>query len=235
MSVIKNLKVFMTPPHPCSYLEDHEATTLFIDPKIEVDEIVYAELNEVGFRRSGQHFYTPHCKSCRDCIATRIPVRNFQPGRKHRRIANRNLDVEVCDTDSIDSAEHYDLYAKYIESRHDEGDMYPPSLEQFQQFIGNTTDFSCFSEFRVDGELIAVSVADDLRNCRSAIYTFFDPGENRRGLGNFAILAAIEACRAEGKDYLYLGYWIRECRKMAYKIDFRPIELYIDGRWQTLR
>ncbi|NNL57640.1 MAG: arginyltransferase [Pseudomonadales bacterium] len=235
MSVIKNLKVFLTPPHPCSYLEDREATTLFIDPKITVSELVYSELNEVGFRRSGQHFYTPHCHGCRDCIATRIPVHNFQPSRKYRRIANRNNDLEVLDTDTIDTDEHYALYAQYIESRHDEGDMYPPTQEQYQQFIGNRTPFSCFTDFRLDGELIAVSVADDLQSCRSAIYTFFDPAHIKRSLGTFAILSAIDVCRAEGKDYLYLGYWIRDCRKMAYKIDFRPIELYIEGRWQILR
>ncbi|MGB5324711.1 MAG: arginyltransferase, partial [Pseudomonadales bacterium] len=73
MSVINNLKVFMTPPHPCSYLEDREATTLFVDPRVNIDENTYAELNEMGFRRSGDHFYTPHCQRCRDCIATRVP------------------------------------------------------------------------------------------------------------------------------------------------------------------
>jgi arginine-tRNA-protein transferase len=34
--------------------------------------------------------------------------------------------------------------------------------------------------------------------------------------------------------YLYLGYWIANSRKMAYKSRFRPIEGLLDGHWQTL-
>ncbi|MBT8138536.1 MAG: arginyltransferase, partial [Gammaproteobacteria bacterium] len=135
MSVIKNLKVFMTPPHACSYLEDREATTLFIDPQARIDANTYAELNEIGFRRSGEHFYTPHCKSCRDCIATRVPVKHFELSRKHRRLLNRNSDLQVMQVSSIDTDEHYALYEKYIEHRHDEGDMYPPCREQYRGFI----------------------------------------------------------------------------------------------------
>lgn len=235
MSVIKNLKVFMTPPHPCSYLEGREATTLFVDPNARIDADTYAELNEIGFRRSGEHFYTPHCRNCRDCIATRIPVARFEAARKHRRIWNRNSDLEVHSTASIDSDEHYALYRRYIESRHDEGDMYPPDRNQYRDFICSAGEFGRFTEFRQHGELLAVSIADAVRGGLSAIYTFFEPEAHRRSLGSFAILYAIEAVRQQDGDYVYLGYWIRNCRKMAYKIDFRPIELYIDGRWQLLR
>ena len=35
-------------------------------------------------------------------------------------------------------------------------------------------------------------------------------------------------------EYLYLGYWIKDCRKMSYKAEYRPLELYMNGRWTTL-
>jgi arginine-tRNA-protein transferase len=34
---------------------------------------------------------------------------------------------------------------------------------------------------------------------------------------------------------LYLGYWIGQSRKMAYKINFQPMEGLINGQWQPLR
>lgn len=235
MSVIRNLKVFMTPPHACSYIEGREATTLFVDPSVEIDEQTYAELNEIGFRRSGGHFYTPHCRDCRECIATRIPVRQFEPARRHKRILRRNRDLLQHVVCSIDSDEHYALYERYIEQRHEQGDMYPPTREQYRDFICKAGSYGQFSEFRRGTELVAVSISDRVRGGRSAIYTFFDPDMGSRSLGSYAILAAVNELQSAGADYLYLGYWIRGCRKMAYKIDFRPIELFIDGRWQLLR
>ncbi|HEX4510871.1 MAG TPA: hypothetical protein VH328_12345, partial [Burkholderiaceae bacterium] len=32
--------------------------------------------------------------------------------------------------------------------------------------------------------------------------------------------------------YLYLGYWIGESQKMAYKIQFRPYETLVENHWQ---
>jgi len=34
--------------------------------------------------------------------------------------------------------------------------------------------------------------------------------------------------------YLYLGYWIRESPKMAYKAAFKPIEGLLAGKWTAL-
>ncbi|MBT5292857.1 MAG: arginyltransferase [Cellvibrionales bacterium] len=234
MSVLSKLKVFATKPHPCSYQEDKEATTLFIDPETELNEISYQDLTEIGFRRSGTHFYRPHCQSCNDCIPARIPVNIFTPARRQKRIENKNKDLTVHEVVSITSEEHYQLYASYIELRHDDGDMYPPTPEQYEEFLGKQTRFSRFTEFRLNGILLAVSIRDNLTDSFSAIYTFFDPEYSSRSLGSFAVLWLISEARREKLDYVYLGYWIRSCRKMSYKIDYRPIELLLNNRWQTL-
>jgi len=233
MSVINKIKLYSTAPHPCSYLEERQATTLFLDPAAKINELAYSELNEMGFRRSGQHFYKPHCKNCSDCIPARIPVKQFQLNRRQKRTLRKNSDLQISDVSHIQDDEYFLLYERYINQRHAQGDMHPPSREQYMQFIGDATEFGRYTEFRLNEELIALSVQDVLEDSISAIYTFFDPA-SKRSLGSYAILAMIERAQKENQDYIYLGYWVRECQKMAYKIEYRPIELRINGRWQTL-
>lgn len=234
MTVLSSLKVFATHPHPCSYLQGREATTLFIDPKAPVDIHTYAQLSELGFRRSGQFLYRPHCQSCNACVPARIPVVSFQPNRRLRRISNANTDLDVIMEPSIAGDEYYELYARYISARHTDGDMYPPSRDQYESFLTqewNATRYACFRE---GSKLLAVAVVDVLPNGVSAVYTFFDPDEAKRSLGCLAVLWQIELARTLALPHVYLGYWIKECPKMAYKINYRPLELYINGRWVLL-
>lgn len=235
MSVLSKIKMYATHPHPCSYLDDREATTLFIDPAVDIDAIAYQDLTEIGFRRSGKHYYRPHCQSCNDCIPARLPIDAFEPSKRQKRIENKNSDLTVQSVSSIADDEYYQLYAKYIEARHENGDMYPPKPDQYQQFLVRDTRFCEFTEFRAGDKLIAVSVRDNVGDSFSAIYTFFDPDYNSRSLGSYAIIWLIRLAQSEQRKYLYLGYWIRSCRKMSYKIEYRPIELLINGRWQILR
>lgn len=82
--------------------------------------------------------------------------------------------------------------------------------------------------------LIAAAVVDLLDNGISAIYTYFDPKESHRSLGTFAILSQIELARSLQLEYLYLGYWIKQCHKMSYKAKFRPLEMFIKNGWQLI-
>jgi leucyl-tRNA---protein transferase len=233
-SSMRDLKVYTTYPHSCSYLEDQEATTLFVDPRQPVDQKLYSNLSQLGFRRSGSHIYRPHCTHCDACIPARIPVDLFQPKRGQRRTWNRNQDLVVHATDDMRDDAAFELYQNYIELRHSDGDMYPPEREQYESFLSNAWDCTHYYRFYDGGSLIALAVVDELVDGLSAIYTFFDPALERRSLGGFAILWQIEKAREMGLDYLYLGYWVRDCQKMAYKSDYRPLELYVNNRWTTL-
>ncbi len=233
-SSLRDLKVYTTYPHSCSYLEDQEATTLFVDPRQEVDQTLYSNLSVLGFRRSGNHLYRPHCSNCDACIPARIPVDEFDPNRTQRRALRRNGDLEVELTGDIRDQSAFDLYRRYIEQRHADGDMYPPDREQYQSFLDNAWECTRYYRFYERGRLIAVAVVDELLDGLSAIYTLFDPDLDSRSLGRFAILWQIEKARELELDYLYLGYWIRGCRKMAYKSEYRPLEIYVNGRWSKL-
>ncbi len=109
--------------------------------------------------------------------------------------------------------------------------MYPASPEQFAAFICDGSKSTRFYSFYSGEELLAVSVTDVLEQGLSAVYTFFDPDHSRRSLGNYVILWQIQQAAKMHLPYLFLGYWIRDCAKMKYKSDFRPLELFIEGRW----
>ncbi|MEE4277672.1 MAG: arginyltransferase [Halieaceae bacterium] len=232
-SSLRDLKVYTTYPHRCSYLEGEEATTLFIDPRQNVDQTLYSNLSMLGFRRSGNHIYRPHCSHCNACVPARIPVADFSPNRNQRRCRNRNADLDVQTRRSIVADnESYALYDRYIRQRHSDGDMYPPDRDQFESFLNDPWDCTEYLQFRKDGRLVAVAVVDVMIDGLSAIYTFYDPDEDARSLGRYAILWQIERCRQEGLPYVYLGYWIRNCRKMAYKAGYQPLEVLVNNQWQ---
>lgn len=234
MTSLARLKFYATQPHACSYLPDEQATTLFLDPSQPMDVKVYAELSDLGFRRSGDHLYRPHCQRCNACIPARIPTAGLQLNRQQKRILKRNADLSITGVRPAFTEEYYQLYSNYIEQRHFDGDMYPPSREQFQMFLVRDLPFSRFYEFRLGSRLLAVAVTDVLPNGLSAVYTFYDPSEERRSLGRYAILWQVQEAERLDLNAVYLGYWIKNCRKMNYKTEYRPIELLINQRWVTV-
>ncbi len=233
-SSLRDLKVYTTYPHSCSYLREQEATTLFVDPRQNMDKALYSKLSVLGFRRSGNHVYRPHCSQCNACIPARIPVKQFNPSRGQRRVWQRNRDLIVVATADILDDEAFELYQRYICERHADGDMYPPDREQYQAFLNSVWDCTRYYRFYDRGELVAIAVVDELEDGLSAIYTFFEPSAEKRSLGGYAIQWQAAKAAEMGLDYLYLGYWIRDCRKMAYKSEYRPLEIYMNSRWTTL-
>lgn len=231
---LQQIRLYLTQPHDCSYLPNKAATTAFVDPMIKVTPELYSQLTHLGFRRSGKYFYSPRCQSCQACISSRIPVDAFRPDRQQKRTHRRNRDLEVRVVETIDSSEHYPLYDRYISNRHARGDMYPPSYGQFMDFLGDPYDSTRYLEFRLDGELLACTVADRLDDGLSAIYTYYAPEHDRRSLGTFAVLSLIDAARQWRLPYIYLGFWIDGCRKMTYKARYQPMEILVAGQWRPL-
>lgn len=235
MTAANGLKFFSTSAHPCSYLPEQQAVTLFADPKSKLSEHIYSELSDLGFRRSGNYLYRPHCGPCQACVPVRIPVDRFAPSRSQQRNWKLNQDLEVSQRAPVFDEEHYALYERYIRERHFDGDMFPPSEEQYRSFLNSDWCNTRFYEFRLHGRLLAVAACDQLEQGLSAVYTFYDPDEGKRGLGTYAVLWQIEETRRLGLYALYLGYWIKNCQKMRYKIAYRPIELLINHEWLLAR
>lgn len=226
------LRFFQTPEHECNYLPDREASTVFVDPSAELNSLVYSQLAQVGFRRSGRYLYRPRCQSCNACIPIRISALDFRPNRTQRRVLNKNSDLEIIVCDNEFQDEHYELYERYLRSRHEDGGMDDTSPDKYTGFLTCDWMQTRFVEFRLDGKLLGVAVTDFMQDGLSALYTFFDPDMSKRSLGTFAVLWQINAAKEFNKKWVFLGYWIEETRKMSYKTCFKPYEIFVNGRWQ---
>lgn len=228
---LTNLSCYLTHPHPCSYLEGKEATTLFLNPRLSITKTLYSTVSQYGFRRSGQYLYRPHCASCNACVPLRVPVANFTPNRTQRRILKANEDLTLSQQPAAFNEAHYELYERYITERHADGDMYPPSRHQYETFLFSPWSETSLLEFRQGDVLMAVAVIDILTDGLSSVYTFFNPDYAERSLGTLCVLKHIELTHALGLPYVYLGYWVADCRKMSYKTNFQPCEVFDGERW----
>jgi arginine-tRNA-protein transferase len=229
------IKLFRTGDHDCSYLPNRQSRTLFLDPELKFGVNLYEELTHSGFRRSGNHLYRPDCKECQSCIPSRIPLEHFKLKRRFKRVLSKNKDVTLQVSNDSFRQDDYDLFERYIEERHSDGDMYPASETGYKDFLAGNKPFSFHIRYFLDDALIGVAVTDRLNSGLSSIYTFFDPDLDSRSLGVFSILKQIELAKSFNLPYLYLGYWVPGCQKMQYKTQYEPIELLIDAQWQRIK
>ncbi|EIJ42768.1 putative arginyl-tRNA:protein arginylyltransferase [Beggiatoa alba B18LD] len=232
MNFRTQFNLYATPPHECSYLSGRQATTIFIDPHFPKDKALYSTLSQHGFRRSGEHLYRPHCHSCDACVPVRIPVCFFEPNRTQQRIWRKNQDLVVKAVAGGFREEHFQLYSRYLAARHAGGGMDNPTRHSYMQFLTSSWAETIFYEFYLQDELIIVAVVDHFEQGLSAVYTFFNPDYPKRSLGVYAVLWEIEECKRLRKEALYLGYWIKNCQKMSYKVNYQPLEYYRHGLWQ---
>ena len=228
------LQFYATSPYPCSYLAERQARSQVATPAHLIDAEIYSSLVRAGFRRSGIFTYRPHCDACQSCVPVRLPVADLQLTRSQRRALKRHEHLQVRELPLVFIDEHYALYNRYQQSRHRGGGMDDDSHDQYAQFLLQSRVDTRLIEFSDDDCVRMVSLIDVLDDGLSSVYTFFEPDDAGTSYGTYNILWQARQCQALGLPYLYLGYWIAESRKMAYKSAFRPIEGLIDGQWVPL-
>jgi arginine-tRNA-protein transferase len=229
---IQRIQFYLTAPYPCSYLPGRQARSQVATPAVSIDVPTFSELARLGFRRSGHYVYRPRCDGCEACQSVRLRVREFEPRRSQRRNARLNRDI-TCELRPLEFVEaHYALYRRYQAVRHPGGGMDSDDQEQYRAFLLSSQVDSALAEFHLDGRLVMVSLIDRLLDGLSAVYTFYDPDHSRRGLGIYNVLTQIGLALEFNLPYVYLGYWIAESPKMAYKADYQPLEIFRQGGWQ---
>lgn len=235
---LHKLQFYVTTPYQCGYLPHKLAQSLIASPQHLIDANIYSGLINQGFRRSGKFAYRPHCESCSACIAVRLILAAFKPTRSQKRAYKQHVNLSARVLPLHYNQQHYQLYTRYQSLRHhDEAAAEVKTQpkddeEQYRQFLCQSNVESLMIEFRdADNQIKIVSVVDIVNDGVSAVYTFYDALDSKASYGIFSIIWLAEWAKSLGLPYLYLGYWIKDSQKMAYKQQFRPQELLIDGEW----
>jgi leucyl-tRNA---protein transferase len=229
------LTFFHTLSMPCPYLEGRMERRIVCDLSSRRGRHAHDTLARGGFRRTQHLAYRPACLGCNACVPVRVRVEDFVWSKGHRRTARANTDLTAEWVPNEASREQFGVFRRYQENRHSDGEMAGMDFADYASMIERSPIDTRVLEYRnPDGSLRAAILVDVQDDGLSAVYSFFEPGDDRRALGRYMVLDLIRQAVSAGKPYVYLGYWIEECRKMSYKTQYRPIEGLTETGWATL-
>lgn len=223
---------------PCPYLPGRRERKLVTELSGAAAKANYGDLSRGGFRRSHLFAYRPACRGCDACVPVRVDVARYAPGKSLRRIVRRNADLAAKIRPAVATYEQYLLFQRYLKSRHHDGEMARMSYGDYRPMVEETAAATRMAEFRDPaGRLVGACLLDVLDDGSSAVYSFFEPEEPERSMGSYMVHWLIEETRTRGRAeaaYVYLGYWIADARKMAYKTRFRPLQALGARGWHDL-
>jgi len=236
-------KFYITAPSPCPYVPGKLERKVFTDLDGPDAAAKHESFNKIGFRRSQNIVYRPACDSCRSCISVRVVTEQFKMGKSLRRTYNRFRHLSVADEDAAASYEQFDLLKRYLASRHAGGGMAEMDEFEYADMVELSPVTTRLVEYRSPpprgakhqkGNLAGAALIDVLADGISLVYSFFRPEPAYAGFGTFMIVDHILRARAAGLAYVYLGYWVKESKAMAYKARFRPLEFLDRASWRPL-
>ncbi len=231
-------RFFVTAPSPCPYIPGRVERKVFTELKGSDAATMNEALSRIGFRRSQNVVYRPSCDGCSACVSVRVLAADFVPSASQKRLLKRHADLDVSACEPWSTEEQFDLLQRYLGSRHPDGGMAAMDAYDFADMVEQTPVDTVVVEYRepsVDGRpgrLVGACLTDKQTDGLSMVYSFFateDPA--RQGLGTFIILDHIVRAQRAALPFVYLGYWIDGCDRMAYKTRFKPVEMLTPKGW----
>jgi len=225
---------YLTAPSPCPYLPSREERKVFTHLIGRRAATLNDTLTQSGFRRSQTIAYRPACENCRACVSVRVKVDEFRLSKNLRRTLSRNRDIAASVVRVEPTSEQYSLFRAYLDARHSDGGMADMTVLDYSMMIEDSHVDTRLIEYRSGAYLLGVCLTDILADGLSMVYSFYEPEEERRSLGTYMILDHIDRARRFGLPHLYLGYWVKGSRKMAYKARFLPQERLGMNGWERV-
>tara|TARA_B100000989_G_scaffold297627_1_gene284030 strand:- start:114 stop:836 length:723 start_codon:yes stop_codon:yes gene_type:complete len=234
---IKKKQVFKSLPFECSYIPSKKEQRLIVKlDREDKNQLYFNELMKRGFRRNLNHMYFPICSNCNSCMSSRIKIKDFKENKSQRRNIKSNTDLKFLENNKIEKEIRYKLFLKYSHSRHCNSQMRLMSFDEFNNFLYKSpVQNKVYDLIDENNTIIGVMLLDCLDHGLSAVYSFYDPDFIYKGLGTLMILKSVELTRELNLDYLYLGYWVSESKKMNYKATFKNLEIFQNSSWQLLK
>ena len=186
------------------------------------------ELVSRGWRRFGAYFSRPICDDCAECVGLRVRVNEFRLSKSQRRVIRKNASTKIILRKPNLSNEHLFLYEKYHEFMLYKRGWKINSLnfrQYYNLYVDAAFDYGYELDFYDGQKLICVDLIDILNDGISSIYCFYDPEYVDLSLGKFSLLSEIQMAHLRGLRYIYLGYFVAECKSLCYKADYTPNEL----------
>ena len=235
-SLPRVLTFYRSGPMPCPYIPGRIEQQLFTELVGSTAQHDFERLSQGGFRRSHHIVYRPACPGCSACLPVRVGTERFEMTRAWRRVVNLNADLDVQDVGKRVDDEQFALFHRYVTTRHAHGDMARMNRRDYAAMVLSSPVSTHMLEFRdAGGRLRAGCLVDRLSDGYSAVYSFYDPDADRRSLGSLIVLTLIRRAQQRSLPYVYLGFWVADSAKMAYKARFRPLEAFGHDGWQPLR
>ena len=227
---------YITSPAPCPYLAGKFERKIFSYLGGETSTSTNALLTRRGFRRSQNIIYLPACENCNACIPVRVVANDFVLSKSRKRLLSKNASLTRRLRPPRATGEQFSVLRGYLDSRHSAGGMADMTVLDYASMVEETNvDTLVIEYWRVDehGEehLVAAALTDRLTDGLSMVYSFFEPDEAHRSLGNFMILDHIALALELNLPYVYLGYWVQGSLKMDYKSRFQPMEKLTTKGW----
>ncbi|EQB39741.1 arginyl-tRNA-protein transferase [Sulfurimonas hongkongensis] len=215
----------------CSYLENKDQTTHY--KVIEnCDERQCSSLIQRGYRRFGKMYFRPICKDCDECKSIKIDVKNFEFSKSHKRVMKKAKHIKSYIQAPSMTKKHLQLFDKYhLYMRDKKGweHSYVDPQNYYSSFVNGHNGFGYEVLYYDENRLIGVDLIDVLKDGISSIYFYYDPDYSSYSLGKLSLLYEIEFAKRQKKDWIYLGYYVKDCGSLSYKASYKPY-LTLEGR-----
>jgi len=219
----------------CSYLSDKEQSLHYkvID---NCSKECNASFVEMGYRRFGKMYFRPICFTCNECQSIKIDVKNFKWSKSKRRVLRKAQDLKILIQKPSVTKKHLALFDKYhLYKKEKNGwEYYQANIESyFKSFVDGAYDYGYEVLYFDDNKLIGVDLIDLLPNGISSIYFYYDPDYSKYNLGKLSLYYQIIMAKERNFDWVYLGYYVKDCPSLAYKADYKPYKT-LQGRPNNL-